>query len=58
MSTVAGDVAGFEEASHALFANDAAKVQQLTEAWPTDVRDYLRYLACPLSLAEVPSLAP
>lgn len=58
MSTVAGDVAGFEEASHALFANDAAKVQQLTEAWPTDVRDYLRYLACPLPLAEVPSLAP
>jgi hypothetical protein len=58
MSTMAGDMAGFEEASRALFANDAAKFHQLTEAWPTDVRDYLRYLACPLPLAEVPSLAP
>ncbi len=58
MSTMAGDMAGFEEASRALFANDAAKFHQLTEAWPSDVRDYLRYLACPLPLAEVPSLAP
>lgn len=58
MSTMAGDIAGFEEASRALFANDAAKLHQLTEAWPTDVRDYLRYLAFPLQLAEVPSLAP
>jgi hypothetical protein len=55
---MAGDMAGFEEASRALFANDAAKFQQLTEAWPTDVRDYLRQLASPLPLAEVPSLAP
>jgi hypothetical protein len=58
MSTMAGDMAGFEEASRALFANDAAKFHQRTEAWPTDVRDYLRNLACPLSLAEVPSLVP
>jgi hypothetical protein len=58
MSTMAGDMAGFEEASRALFANDAAKFQQLTEAWPTDVRDYLRQLASPLPLAMVPSLAP
>ena len=58
MSVMAGDMAGFEEASRALFANDAAKFHQLTEAWPTDVRDYLRYFACPLPLAEVPSLTP
>ena len=58
MSTMAGDMAGFEEASRALFANDAAKFHQRTEAWPTDVRDYLRHLACPLPLAEVPSLMP
>ena len=58
MSTMAGDMAGFEEASRALFANDAAKFRQQTEAWPVDVRDYLRYLAHPLPLAEVPSLAP
>jgi hypothetical protein len=58
MSTMAGDMAGFEEASRALFANDAAKFHQLTEAWPTDVRDYVGYLAFPLPLTEGPSLAP
>lgn len=58
MSAMAGDMAGFEEASRALFANDAAKFHQQTEAWPTDVRDYVRYLAYPLPLTEVPSLAP
>jgi hypothetical protein len=58
MSTMAGDMAGFEEASRALFANDAAKFRQKTEAWPADIRDYVRYLAYPLPLTEVPSLAP
>jgi hypothetical protein len=58
MSAVAGDMAGFEEASRALFANDAAKFRQQTEAWPPDVRDYVRYLAYPLPLTEAPSLAP
>ena len=58
MSAMAGDMAGYEEASRALFANDAAKFRQLTEAWPADVRDYVRYLAYPLPLTEVPSLAP
>jgi hypothetical protein len=58
MSTMAGDMAGFEEATRALFANDAPKFRQLTEAWPADVRDYVRYLAYQLPLTEVPSLAP
>ena len=58
MSVMAGDMAGFEEASRSLFANDAAKFRQLTEAWPTDVRDYVRHLAYSLPLTEVPSLAP
>jgi hypothetical protein len=58
MSTMAGDMAGFEEASRALFANDAAKFHQQTEAWPSDVRDYVRCLAYPLPLTEVPSLTP
>jgi hypothetical protein len=57
MSTMAGDMAGFEEASRALFANDAAKFRQLIEAWPADVRAYLRHLADPLALTEVPSHA-
>ena len=58
MSAMAGDMAGFEEASRALFANDAAKFRQQTDAWPADVREYVRCLAYPLPLAEVPSLAP
>jgi len=49
-------MAGFEEASRALFASDAEKFRELTEAWPPDVRDYVRRLAYPLLLAEVPSL--
>lgn len=58
MSSMAGDMAGFEEASRALFANDAAKFRQQTEAWPTDVRDYVRHLAYPLPQTELPALAP
>jgi hypothetical protein len=58
MSVMAGDMAGFEEASRALFANDAPTFRQLTAAWPADVRDYVRHLADPLPLTEVPSLAP
>ncbi|MDI1239694.1 MAG: DUF2239 family protein [Polaromonas sp.] len=58
MSVMAGDLAGFEEASRALFANDAAKFRQQTEAWPADVRDYVRLLAYPLPPTEVASLAP
>jgi uncharacterized protein len=58
MSTMAGDMAGFEEASRALFANDGPKFRQQTEAWPIDVRDYARCLACPLLVTDVPSPAP
>jgi len=54
MSVMAGDMAGFEEATRALFANDAAKFRQLTEAWPADVHDYIWYLAYQLPLTEVP----
>lgn len=42
---VAGDLPGFEEATRALFANDADKFQQLIAAWPADVRDHAMQLA-------------
>ena len=45
MSAMAGDMPNFEEASRALFANDAARFRELSEAWPVDVRDYARQLA-------------
>ncbi|MDD4913059.1 MAG: DUF2239 family protein [Sideroxydans sp.] len=45
MAAMAGDLAGFEEASRALFANDAAKFRQQIEGWPVDIRDYVWCLA-------------
>jgi uncharacterized protein len=40
ISAMAGDLAGFEEASRALFANDATRFAALMAAWPRDVRDH------------------
>jgi hypothetical protein len=45
MSTMAGDMAGFEESTRALFAGDSSKFLQLTAGWPGDVRDYALRLA-------------
>jgi len=45
MSAMAGDLAGFEEATRALFANDAEKFHQQTQAWPADIRAYVSLLA-------------
>jgi hypothetical protein len=38
MSSMAGDLPGFEEASRALFADDAARFSELVSPWPADVR--------------------
>lgn len=45
MSAMAGDAAGFEEATRALFAADAVAFESLTQSWPADVRDFARELA-------------
>jgi len=45
LSTMAGNFAGFEEASRALFAGDAEKFQQEVNEWPKDVRDHAQILA-------------
>ena len=45
MSAMAGNEQGFEEASRALFANDAARFTEFTDQWPADVRDHARMLA-------------
>lgn len=44
MSAMAGDFPGFEEASRALFANDAVRFDQHAAEWPEDVRCYAREL--------------
>ena len=45
MSEMAGDFAGFEEASRALFAGDKPKFETLVAPWPEDVRLQLAKLA-------------
>jgi hypothetical protein len=45
MHALAGNLAGFEEASRALFAGDAGGLAQYADAWPEDVRGYVLRLA-------------
>ncbi|WP_093383508.1 DUF2239 family protein [Variovorax sp. OV329] len=45
MTEMAGDLAGFEEATRALFAGDGAQFKLLIEPWPEDLRDYLHQLS-------------
>ena len=45
MSAMAGDLAGFEDAARALFANDRARLDELTAPWPTDIRNHAMALA-------------
>jgi hypothetical protein len=45
MSAMAGDEPGFEEATRALFAGDAARFEADTSVWPADVRAHARRLA-------------
>ncbi|SFU29395.1 hypothetical protein SAMN05216350_101153 [Polaromonas sp. YR568] len=45
MSEMAGDFAGFEEATRALFAGDKIKFEDLVAPWPEDVRLQLAKLA-------------
>ncbi|MFI4874611.1 MAG: DUF2239 family protein [Blastopirellula sp. JB062] len=44
MSTMAGDMQGFEEASRALFAGDQSRFEEMTQTWPIDVRNYAKRL--------------
>ena len=45
MSTMAGNLPGFEEASRALFADDRRRFAGLIAGWPDDVRDHTARLA-------------
>jgi hypothetical protein len=47
MSTLAGNLAGFEEASRALFAGDDERLKAQMAAWPADVQAYVQQLAEP-----------
>ena len=45
MSTMAGNLANFEEASRALFADDQRRFSQQIAGWPGDIRDHVVKLA-------------
>jgi uncharacterized protein len=45
MSVMAGNLAGFEEASRALFADDRRRFVSLVAGWPDDIRDHVVKLA-------------
>ena len=45
MSPMAGHLPGFEEATRALFAPDAARFHALIAPWPNDVREHTTTLA-------------
>jgi hypothetical protein len=44
MTTLGGDLPGYEEATRALFAGDRPRFDQLTGSWPKDIGDYVREL--------------
>lgn len=45
INAIAGDWRNYEEATRALFADDAVRFRELTDGWPVDVRDHARHLA-------------
>src|SRR6266481_5473196 len=45
MAVMAGDLARFEEASRALFADDRRRFVELIAGWPGDIRDHIVWLA-------------
>ncbi len=45
MMAMLGNQPGYEEASRALYAGNAQRFTELTEPWPTDLRNHARKLA-------------
>ncbi len=45
MSAMAGNLANFEQASRALFADDRRRFAELIAAWPADIREHVLALA-------------
>jgi hypothetical protein len=45
MSAMAGNLAGFEEATRALYARDRVRLEQLIADWPSDIRRHVLRLA-------------
>jgi hypothetical protein len=58
MSAIAGSLPGFEEASRALFAYDAAAFAERVAGWPRDVRAHLSWLARDAFAPTAPASSP
>jgi hypothetical protein len=58
MHAMAGDEPGFEEASRALFASDAAASLRFMARWPKDVREHAAGLVGRIAAPEAASGAP
>ena len=54
MYRMAGDLPLFEEAYRAFYANDFARMDQLIDAWPADIRDHLRRLVASFVRDRIP----
>ncbi|GHG01207.1 hypothetical protein GCM10017783_11790 [Deinococcus piscis] len=57
MLTLAGDLAGYQEASRALYAGDLAAFRDAMQAWPPDIRSHAQRLAEP-AFAALPAALP
>lgn len=53
MRVMAGDLAGYEEASRALYRGERERFAELTATWPADVREHLLKLAADAWASEV-----
>jgi len=47
MSSMAGDLPGYEEATRALYAADGTRFENLIQGWPGDIRTYILRIAEP-----------
>ena len=47
MYAMAGDLPGFEEAARALYASEFARLDDLIQPWPDDIRSHVRLLLLP-----------
>jgi hypothetical protein len=58
MGAMLGNAPHYEDASRALYRGDRERFQELTQAWPADLRDYARRLAAPSFGEALPDATP
>lgn len=58
MSAMAGDFPGFEEATRALFADEASGFQMRVADWPADIRRHIEWLAFGDATQPTPAATP